>query len=86
MKVSAAIEHLMKLDPDDQIIIDYYLKSDFDYITEDDKTTPLTESEWHTVGQRADKVLTWYSDLDDLVRDVIQQRSNYENLAGVSND
>jgi hypothetical protein len=49
MKVSTAIKNLQELNPDEQIIINWFSKSNFeDYFNDED---PITEEKWLSLAQ-----------------------------------
>lgn len=72
MKVQDAIKKLQELDPNDDIIMDYWVKQDFDHVLDDDDK-PMTDREWSRMGHRAEN-LEWYSELQDLAYDVLSER------------
>ncbi len=71
MKVSQAIEMLSRLNQDDEILMDYYIKADIDDLYEDQD--PLTHDEWMTVV-RWGKSLAWYEDIKELGENILRNR------------
>lgn len=74
MKVERAIELLKGLEPNQDIIMDYYLKSDFDYLFKDSNGLEMTDEEWEMVGKYANKTLSWYQDVEEVVHFIISRR------------
>jgi hypothetical protein len=72
MKVSKAIEMLNNYyDPNEEILIDMYVKSDLDDLYEDQD--PLTDDEWMTIV-RWGKSLAWYEDIKELGENILRNR------------